>query len=283
MTSAIDISLGLSGEPLSPDLPAYFPNVGIIKSEYICKYLESYVTNQSCQEGIYQYVCHVARLWSKGEVWYRFIEMTVREVNRLKQADHILEDEVEDAGLRGVRRSLTYPETFRIELDILKQVTSQYPNVHLLMPFVTDVSEIEGISKLVSEAKISSKMGAMIETPAAALCVEELICAGLDNVTIGLNDLTFFTMASMKSSPLYDRRHPAVTKLVESVISCARRHCVQSNLTGYLDRDVFDHYYIRCPDRISVFYHNAPSIISQLASLPHLNHWRKVKFGEHHE
>lgn len=281
--NTVDISLGLSGEPLSPDLPDHFPNVGIIKSEYICKSLGNYITNRDCQEMVYQYVCHAARLWSKGEVWYRFIEMTVREINRLKNADHILEDEVEDAGLRGVRRSLTYQDTFRIELDILKQVTFQYSNVHILMPFVTDASEVESISRLVREAKISSKLGAMIETPAAALCVEDLICAGLDNVTIGLNDLTFFTMASMKSSPLYDRRHPAVTRLVEGVISCARKHHVQSNLTGYLDRDVFDHYSIRSPDRISVFYHNAPSIIPQLASLPHIDHWRKVKFGEHHE
>jgi phosphotransferase system enzyme I (PtsI) len=61
----------------------------------------------------------------------------------------------------------------------------------------------------------------MIETPAAALCVGEIL-EHSDFLSIGTNDLTQFTMAAGRENPLvngyYLENHPAVLRLVRMVL-----------------------------------------------------------------
>jgi phosphoenolpyruvate-protein kinase (PTS system EI component) len=64
-------------------------------------------------------------------------------------------------------------------------------------------------------------LGAMIETPAAALSVPDL-AAHTDCLSIGTNDLTQFTMAAGRENPLVNEYfcedHPAVLRLVGIVV-----------------------------------------------------------------
>src|SRR3989449_2067149 len=67
-------------------------------------------------------------------------------------------------------------------------------------------------------------LGAMIETPAAALCVDE-IKQHADFLSIGTNDLTQYTMAAGRENPLvsdyFMEEHPAVLRLVRMVVEDA--------------------------------------------------------------
>jgi phosphotransferase system enzyme I (PtsI) len=71
-----------------------------------------------------------------------------------------------------------------------------------------------GISKL-------PPLGAMIETPAAALSVGE-ITEHVDFLSIGTNDLTQYTMAAGRENPLVNAyflaNHPAVLRLIRLVL-----------------------------------------------------------------
>jgi phosphotransferase system enzyme I (PtsI) len=64
-------------------------------------------------------------------------------------------------------------------------------------------------------------LGAMIETPAAALCADE-IARYSDFMSIGTNDLTQYTMAAGRENPLVSSyfidNHPAILKMIHMVV-----------------------------------------------------------------
>ncbi|HOX53634.1 MAG TPA: phosphoenolpyruvate--protein phosphotransferase, partial [Fibrobacteria bacterium] len=68
-------------------------------------------------------------------------------------------------------------------------------------------------------------VGAMVEIPSAALCVETL-ARECDFLSVGTNDLTQFTLAvdrgSQRLSGLYDPLHPAVLRLIERTVEGSR-------------------------------------------------------------
>ncbi|NGX33929.1 MAG: Phosphoenolpyruvate-protein phosphotransferase [Candidatus Anoxychlamydiales bacterium] len=103
---------------------------------------------------------------------------------------------------------------------------SLFGNIYLLIPFVKDLSEIILIKKIIKsiqeDLKISPstiKIGSMIETPAAALMVDE-IAKEVDFLSIGTNDLSRYTFASNKIS--LKELHPALEKFFKMIIKAAK-------------------------------------------------------------
>ena len=128
-------------------------------------------------------------------------------------------------GRRGVRVLLAYPELLHTQLRALARL-SREQDVHILVPMVTLAQEMKRLRELLvtATAEVGAKrlppLGAMIETPAAALCVAELM-KHADFLSIGTNDLTQYTMAAGREDPLvsdyFRDDHPAVLKLVRLV------------------------------------------------------------------
>jgi phosphocarrier protein FPr/phosphocarrier protein len=125
-------------------------------------------------------------------------------------------------GLRGVRTALARPDLLRTQLRAALRVQPA-GKVKLLVPMVTDAAEILAVRGIVDEiqAEIGIRdrieLGAMIETPAAALLASRLIQEA-DFLSIGSNDLTQYTLAMDRGHPELaartDALHPAVLKLV---------------------------------------------------------------------
>jgi len=76
----------------------------------------------------------------------------------------------------------------------------------------------------------------MIETPASALCVDEMADAGIDFASFGTNDLTQYTLAVDRNNgrvaDRYEALHPAVLELVTDVIGTCREHGVATSICG---------------------------------------------------
>jgi multiphosphoryl transfer protein len=130
-------------------------------------------------------------------------------------------------GMRGVRTALLHPDLMRTQLRAALRVRP-YGIVRLLIPMVTDVSEIIAVRKvideLIAELNLQGRvsLGAMIETPAAALTAATLL-REVDFLSIGSNDLTQYTLAMDRGHTDLARRtdalHPAVLQLIAAAAS----------------------------------------------------------------
>ena len=87
----------------------------------------------------------------------------------------------------------------------------------------------------VSKGRSDIPLGAMIETPASALCIEEFL-PFVDFFSIGTNDLTQYTMAAGRENPYVGNYfvddHPAIFKLIEMV--CGNAYGKPVSLCGEL-------------------------------------------------
>jgi multiphosphoryl transfer protein len=130
-------------------------------------------------------------------------------------------------GLRGIRTGLARPDLLRTQLRAALRVRPA-GSLRLLIPMVTDLSEILAVRHVVEElmAELGTpgriELGAMIETPAAALLASSLI-RDADFLSIGSNDLTQYTLAMDRGHPQLagraDALHPAVLKLIAAAAS----------------------------------------------------------------
>ena len=129
-------------------------------------------------------------------------------------------------GLRGVRVLLRYPDLLDAQLMALLDCSRRF-NLGILIPMVTlerDVVQVVArCRELAAELGVQRipPIGAMIETPAAALSVATLV-RHVDFLSIGSNDLTQYTMAAGRENPsvsdYFVDDHPAVMRLMELTI-----------------------------------------------------------------
>jgi phosphoenolpyruvate-protein kinase (PTS system EI component) len=129
-------------------------------------------------------------------------------------------------GRRGVRLLLDYPELLEAQLRAMLVVSQQIP-LGILIPMVTTVSDViqvvERLRQIAEQMAIGQapRIGAMIETPAAALSIPALK-RHVDFFSIGSNDLTQYAMAAGRENPMVTQYfiddHPSVLRLIELVV-----------------------------------------------------------------
>lgn len=148
-------------------------------------------------------------------------------------------------GWRGIRVMLDHPDIFLQQLRALLKASRDLTNLHILLPMITQISEIDEsllfIKQAYEEVKeegydvIYPKVGAMIETPAAVYCAEK-IAQKVDFLSVGTNDLTQFILAAdrnnQKIANLYDSFHPSVLGALEHIAFCAKKTGKPVSLCG---------------------------------------------------
>jgi len=132
------------------------------------------------------------------------------------------EEENPALGLRGVRTALARPDLLRTQLRAALRVEPAQL-VQVLVPMVTELAELEAVRASIDEIagelgrSGGVKLGAMVETPAAALTAGRLLDAA-DFLSIGSNDLTQYTLAMDRGhaelAGRADALHPAVLRLI---------------------------------------------------------------------
>lgn len=145
-------------------------------------------------------------------------------------------------GRRGIRLLLAYPELLHTQLDALLHTARDMP-VRILIPMVTKAEEVVAVREHL-EARGAARglealpaLGAMVETPAAALCAEGLARES-DFLSLGTNDLTQYTMAAGRENPhvdvYYDDRHAAVQALVAQTTAAGKQAGIPVEVCGEL-------------------------------------------------
>jgi phosphotransferase system enzyme I (PtsI) len=160
---------------------------------------------------------------------------------------HMAAEENPFLGWRAIRVCLDEPAMFRGQLRALLRAAA-HADVRIMIPLVNEVSEVLETRRHVEEclAELRAEghavpdgysLGAMIETPAAAMSAPEL-ARHVDFFSIGTNDLTQYTLAvdrgNSRLSKLYNPFHPAVVRLMGMVAEAGRAAGIEVGVCGEL-------------------------------------------------
>ena len=148
-------------------------------------------------------------------------------------------------GRRGVRVCSDEPSLFLPQLRAILRA-AVYGDIRIMAPMVNTPGDIMVVRELLEAAqghlrrmgipfKADVKLGAMIETPAAALDAASL-ARHADFLSLGTNDLVQYTLAVDRTNtrlvPLYDPLHPAVLRLVSMVARAGRDAGIEVSACG---------------------------------------------------
>lgn len=239
----IDIHANIgSVEEADAALSADAGGIGLFRSEFL--YLEGrrFPTEEE------QFVCYRAVL---EKLAGKRVVIRTLDVGADKQADyfHLEAEENPALGYRAIRICLDQEEIFVTQLRALYRAAA-YGRLAVMFPMLTSVEEIRRIKEIIERVREALKeegepigeveLGAMIETPAAAL-ISDKLAREVDFFSIGTNDLIQYTLAADRQNQkligLYDRHHEAVLRLIEMTVKNAHEAGIRVGICGELAAD----------------------------------------------
>ncbi|TGY96039.1 phosphoenolpyruvate--protein phosphotransferase [Petralouisia muris] len=217
--------------------------IGLFRSEFL--YLES--EDFPTEEEQFKAYKAVAENMAGKKVIIRTLD-----IGADKTVDYFNLDKEENPamGYRAIRICLKQPEIFKTQLRALYRA-SNYGQIAIMFPMIISVEEVRKIKKIVEEVKAELtelsvpfkdvELGVMIETPAAVIVSDEL-AKEVDFFSIGTNDLTQYTLAidrqNAKLGDFYNAHHPAILKMIETVVKNAHAAGIWAGICGELGADL---------------------------------------------
>lgn len=241
---SLQVNLNFLGE-LDNKIVFYSDGIGLVRTEHLIEFPQNLTEKgikdfEELQYSKYRDVVHkiypkpvIFRVFDLGgDKFYAILKIT--ENNPM-------------LGLRGIRFLLANPKLFKSQLRALLRA-SREKNLKIMLPMVTTIQEIKESIDLLNVCKIELlnegevfdqeiEIGAMIETPAAALQAEA-ISKYVDFLSIGTNDLTQYTVVADRDNQYvvnyFDPFHPSVLKLMQITIEGAKKHKIPVGICGEL-------------------------------------------------
>ncbi len=233
------------GHPM--DIPTVVANdaggIGLFRSEFL--YLES--ADFPTEDEQFLKYKEVAEGMGGKPVIIRTLD-----IGADKKIDYFnLPDEDNPAlGYRAIRICLTDTHIFKTQLRAILRA-SAFGNISIMFPMIISPDEVTKAKALLDECKkeldtdgipykTNIEIGIMIETPAAAI-ISDLLAPMVDFFSIGTNDLTQYTLAADRQNhnlgAFIDTRHPAILRLIETVIKNAHSQNKWVGICGELASD----------------------------------------------
>jgi phosphoenolpyruvate-protein phosphotransferase (PTS system enzyme I) len=154
-------------------------------------------------------------------------------------------------GCRGIRFSLQQNSLFRTQVRSILRA-SVNGKTGIMFPMIISVEDFLAAKNVITECMNeldaegiaydkNIRIGAMIETPSAALCSEQLakVC---DFFSLGTNDLVQYTLAvdrnNDKVAQYYIQYHPAVICLIKQTVQSAKQAGIPISICGEMASDL---------------------------------------------
>ncbi len=221
--------------------------VGLFRIEHMVlglpKHPMKYIRDGEIEEYIqklYEGMKVVVDTFYPKPVWIRTLDAPTDEFRAMEGGENEPIEANPMLGFRGIRRDLIEDIHFRAEIRAIKRLVDEgYTNIGIMLPMVTNVEEVRKARRIIEEEGLpitKIEFGIMVETPASALIIEDLVKEGIDFISFGTNDLTQYTIAVDRNNEnvafLYDETHPAVMRLIEHVIKVCRENGVKTSICG---------------------------------------------------
>jgi len=190
-----------------------------------------------------------ARAFDPRPVVYRTNDFKTNEYRNLRGGEKYEEfEENPMIGYRGASRYIRDIDIFRLELEAIKRVRREYPNLWVMIPFVRTPQELAGVKEVMErEGLVRSqdfKLWMMAEVPSNALILDRFLDVGIDGISIGSNDLTQLVLGidrdNARFAAEFDERNEAVMLALEQLIKSANRRGVTSSICGQAPSDYPD-------------------------------------------
>lgn len=230
------------------DLSAVLDNdaggIGLFRSEFL--YLES--KDYPTEEEQFQVYKQVAETMAGKPVIIRTLDIGAdKQIGYFK----LPREDNPALGYRAIRVCLTRQELFRTQLRALYRA-SAFGNLAIMLPMIAAVQEVLEAKALANQVKSElrsegipfcedTRLGIMIETPAAALISDEL-AKEVDFFSVGTNDLIQYTTAVDRQNEQLERfyypHHKAVLRLIGMAAENAHKNGIWIGICGELGADL---------------------------------------------
>jgi len=222
--------------------------VGLLRAEFMVAQIGEHPNYMISQNRGHEFVDKLAagltaftKAFNPRPVVYRTNDFKTNEYRALKGGEkYEAEEENPMLGYRGASRYITDIDVFKLELEAIKKVRQDYPNLWVMIPFVRTVDELTRTVKIMESVGLKRsdnfKLWMMVEVPSNIFLMEKFLEVGIDGISIGSNDLTQLILGidrdSEKLAETFDERNEAVLIALERAIKVSRSMGVTSSICG---------------------------------------------------
>lgn len=233
----------------------YVDGIGLLRAEFIIAEIGTHPRkmiddgrSHEFVEGLAGGIATFAKAFAGRPVVYRATDFKTNEYRGLKGGEKYEPVEANPLmGYRGVSRYVHDPEVFELEIKALEKVRNKmgYKNVHLMLPFVRTVKELQEVKSILSAGGLrrsgNFKLWIMVEVPSSVILLDDFIDCGIDGVSVGTNDLTMLLLGADrdndKVADVYDERSPAVMWALEKIVRTSQKRGITSSICGQAPSD----------------------------------------------